>query len=609
MLSLFGANFCSSGGTGCATTTLLSSGPDSLTLRYPTSLTPDPPAGPNPRYVSVSFLQHGTATLIGTAPLLFATNGQINLIVPAAVSGFVGAETVDIVVNFGYGSGATLLKSNPFPVNVAATDPGVFTVGADGQGAGAALSTSYTLITSANPAGMRTGTHSGPDSDTIQLYVTGLGVPNSTADNTSAGSSTPVTDCIGAVSGTGNYMATLQAATAVSPSLTNIDGAVIQSALLNTGRFPPCLTSQPTVKIGGVSGTVTYAGFVADTVAGLYQIDVQLPASTGSTLYPNYPLTSSPITTVTAPVQLPVQVTVGGQTSQNNVTVWVAPRLYVTGPSGGGLAATVGIPWTGTVTAYEGTGSIRYAVSSGVLPSGLTLVPTTGVISGTPNANTAGTYAVTITATDSANVPVTGTYSMTLTVAGGLFITFTGSGSPLTAQTFGTASGTITTVAATGGTYPYTYAITTPATPPTGMAVDASGHVSTSALTPAGTYNGVVVTATDSSSTPLTGTATFQLVVNLKMVHTGSTSQANGSGLVLTTVTATGNTGALTYTIQDVGSSGAAALSIDSSGNVTTGSAAAGTYTFTVTATDGSVAPGATSAATGITSTLTVTVT
>jgi len=187
-----------------------------------------------------------------------------------------------------------------------------------------------------------------------------------------------------------------------------------------------------------------------------------------------------------------------------------------------------------------------------------------------------------------------------------LFITFTGSGSPLTAQTFGTASGTITTVTATGGTFPYTYAVTAPVTPPVGMAVDTSGHVSTSALTPAGTYNGVVVTATDVSSTPLTGTATFQIVVNLKMANTTATPQANGGSGVLTAVTATVNTGTLSYALDSA--SVTAGLAIDSSGNVTPGTATAGTYSITVTATDGSVAPGATSAATGVTSTISVTV-
>jgi hypothetical protein len=608
MVSLFGANFCASGGTGCSSAQLLNGIPDALTLRFPMTLTPDAVNATNPRYTSVSFFQHNTNTLIANAPLLFVTNGQVNLIVPGAVASSIGS-VVDMAVNFGYGSGSTLLKSNLFPVNIAATDPGVFTVGFDGQGAGAALSTSWALITNTNPAGMRTGAHAGPDSDTIQLYVTGLGTPDSSADNTSTGTGTVSTDCIGATSGTGNFMSSLQSATSVSPSLTNIDGAVIQGALLNTGRLPPCLTTLPTVDIGGVTGTVTYAGFVADTVAGLYQINVQLPASTGTTFYPNYPLTSLPLTAITAPVQLPVHVTVGGVTSQDKVTVWVNPRLLLTGPTGSALDATVGIPWTGTVTAYEGTGAYRYAVTSGVLPSGLTLAPSTGVISGTPNANTGGVYAVTITATDSANVPVTGAYSMTINVAGGLFVTFTGSGSPLTTQTFGTASGTITTVAATGGTYPYTYAITTPATPPTGMVVDASGHVSTSVATPAGTYNGVVVTATDSGSTPLTGAATFQLKVNLKMTTVVSpTPQTNGTNGVLYQVNATGYTGAITYTLQDIASSGATALAIDSSGNVTPGTAVAGTYTFTVTATDDTMAPGATAVASGITNTITVVV-
>jgi uncharacterized protein (TIGR03437 family) len=605
MISIFGTNFCSSSATGCSTTQILTGSPDALTLRYPTTLSPDA-TGATQRILSVSFLQHGTTTLIANAPLLFASNSQINVIVPGAVSGFIGSGTVDVVVNFGYGTGATLLKSAAFPLNIAASDPGIFTVGSDGQGTAAALNTSWSLVTSSSPAGMRTGVHAGPDSDTIQVYVTGLGAPTSTGSDASTGSG-----CIAATTGTGNYESVLQAATSVSPALTSIDGAVIQSALLLTGDLPPCLSVLPTVTIGGVSSTVTYAGFVADTVAGLYQINVQLPASTGTTLYPNYPLLSSPIGAVTAPMQLPIQVTVGGQTSQSNVMVAVAPRLFLTGPSGSALNATVGVAWTGTVTAYEGTGSILYSVSSGLLPAGLTLAPSTGIISGIPDAGTAGSYSVVITATDSANVPVTGTFSMTIVVAGGLYMTLSGT-SPYSA-TFGTPSGTLTTVTATGGAYGttgYTYAITTPSTVPTGMTITspgASGAVSTSALTPAGVYNGIIVTATDSSSTPLTGTATFEINVALKMTTTvAPTTQAANSGNVLTQVTATGNTGTLTYTLDSA--SVTAGLVIDSSGNVTTGTATTGTYSIVITATDGTAAPGATAVATGVTAPISVTV-
>lgn len=46
--------------------------------------------------------------------------------------------------------------------------------------------------------------------------------------------------------------------------------------------------------------------------------------------------------------------------------------------------ATVGRPYTATLSATGGTGPDRWSVSTGALPSGLTLDPATGVISGTP---------------------------------------------------------------------------------------------------------------------------------------------------------------------------------------------------------------------------------
>ncbi len=134
LISLFGSNFCSS---GCGPTTVLTATPDPLTLRYPNFLSPDP--APNPqRLITVTFQTHANATAIANAPLLFATDNQINLIVPAAVSNYAGTGTVDIVVNFN--TGTTVLSSAPFPVNVQSTNPGIFTAGASGQGPGAILS-------------------------------------------------------------------------------------------------------------------------------------------------------------------------------------------------------------------------------------------------------------------------------------------------------------------------------------------------------------------------------------------------------------------------------------------------------------------------------------
>jgi uncharacterized protein (TIGR03437 family) len=604
MLSIFGANFCSSGNTGCSSTQVLYGAPDPVTLSYPLSLSPDS-SGASQRLLSVTFQTHGSSpSVIANAPLLFATNGQINLVVPGAVAAQIGG-TVDIVVNFGYGSGATLKSSAPFTVNVAATNPGLFTIGADGQGDSASLDSNWNLISTVNPAGMRS---TASDSDTVQLYLTGLGAPDSTGDNSQAGSGGgPVwsTDCVTVAS----FLSSFNLVT--SNALTSLDGTLIEASALNTNRLIPCISSSsanvPSVTIGGVSGTVAYAGWVPNTIAGLYQINVTLP---GSAAGPFTTASGASVSTITAPVQLPVVVTANGISSQPGVTMWVAPRLRVDAPTGAGLTGTVGVSWSSSnnlVVASEGTSPYRYAVTSGLLPSGLTLNAATGAISGTPAANTAGSYVVTVTATDSANVPVKGSATFTLIVAGGLFMTSSGS-APYHA-TFGTASAALTAALATGGTYPYTYAITSPASLPAGLTVNpTSGVVGTSALTPAGTYH-VTVTATDSTSgTPLTGSITFDIVVALQVSRTNPVAVTAGSAGTITTVSATGNTGTVTYAL-DAATAALGWVTLNSSTGVvavTTGSVS-GTKSITVTATDGTTPANATAAGTGsVTFTMTI---
>jgi Putative Ig domain len=72
----------------------------------------------------------------------------------------------------------------------------------------------------------------------------------------------------------------------------------------------------------------------------------------------------------------------------------------------------VGTAYNQTIVATGGTPPYTYAVSSGSLPSGLTLDSATGIISGTPD--TTGTSNFDITATD--NVGCTGTHSYSITI-------------------------------------------------------------------------------------------------------------------------------------------------------------------------------------------------
>jgi hypothetical protein len=148
--------------------------------------------------------------------------------------------------------------------------------------------------------------------------MTGLGVPNSTGSIATAGPSTITSpnSCV-AITGNNGFLAAANTYYDLAPAAvwTSVDGAVINNAILNNGtkinHLPPCLTPNPSVTIGGVAATVTYAGWVANSVAGLYQIDAQVATKV---------VLNSP------PNALPVMVSIGVKTilsSQSGVTVEV----------------------------------------------------------------------------------------------------------------------------------------------------------------------------------------------------------------------------------------------------------------------------------------------
>lgn len=514
ILSVFGSDFCASGGTGCGSTTILTGTLDAAE-RYKTSLTPD--TGANPRNLTVSFYLHGTGgAFIASAPLLFATNNQINLLVPAAVNSHAGVGTVDLVVNFGTAAmpatETVAAASAIHTMNIAATDPGVFTEGADGKGNAAVLAANYAPITQATPAGM----HATTNSDTVLLYVSGLGVPNSSAADSSGGHNTFPTDCIS----TANYETALAAATGLT--LSSIDGAILQSSLIDPSRYAPCMatssgnpTTIPAVTIGGVavpSANIKYAGFVEGSVAGLYQINIKLPSSTGNYMTS----TGAGPANITTEVALPVVVTSQGASSQAGVNIWVQPALLVNAPTA--LSGTVGVAWSGTnntVTASDGTQPYTFGVTAGTMPNGVTLT-TGGAIVGTPSAGTGGQYQITVTATDSTTIPITGSVQFTLTVAADLYLTASNPGNLSPGAASGAPYADVTQVTAAGGVAPYTYGIVV--TPPLGgsasdITVDSSGNVTVNSGAVTGTYT-VQVTAHDSSSPQLTGSYSFTITLS-----------------------------------------------------------------------------------------------
>ena len=413
VLSIFGTNFCVSGGTGCTSNAILYGATDPVnpsTLRYLTTLTPDS-ASPI-RNVSVLFQTHDSSkTQIGYAPLLFATNNQINLVVPEAVNNYIG-ETVDVVVSFGYGQGSTLLQSVPYSVLVAAADPGIFTISGDGQGDAAAL-VGYNLISSpSNPANVRV---TASDSDIVTLYVTGLGMPDSIGSGTGYSATCPAPD---------GYWQNVNTLTQVSPSLASDDGLVMQASMYPTGMtLPPCMLASDsiTVSIGGsTSAQVQYAGWAPGAIAGLYQINVQLPTSVG--------LKNTSNTTIVwngTAVEVPVVVTYNGASSQSTgVTLFLNRTLKVTYT--GLKTGTAGAAWTqnsGGVVVADGTtgGNTTYGYSASGLPDGITIDPATGILSaatGLASDAVSGTATITVAEKVSGSATgVTGSVTVSFTIA------------------------------------------------------------------------------------------------------------------------------------------------------------------------------------------------
>jgi uncharacterized protein (TIGR03437 family) len=176
-----------------------------------------------------------------TAPVYYASATQVNAIVPYEVTG-----SSSISVEVSYQNQVSL----PFNVSFAASQPGIFTANATGAGQAAAINVKDgTLNSASNPAKI---------GDYISLYATGEGL--------------------------------------TSPA--GFDGKL-------DGSPQPKPNLLVTATVGGVAATVQYAGGVYGVVAGLMQVNIQIPAG------------------ITAGGYVPVVLTVGN-TSTAAGAVWIA---------------------------------------------------------------------------------------------------------------------------------------------------------------------------------------------------------------------------------------------------------------------------------------------
>ncbi|TAL45490.1 MAG: hypothetical protein EPN91_02430 [Salinibacterium sp.] len=235
-------------------------------------------------------------------------------------------------------------------------------------------------------------------------------------------------------------------------------------------------------------------------------------------------------------------------------------------------AASVDASYSDTVSASGGVAPYTFAVTTGTLPSGLSLDPDTGIISGTPTG--AGSHTFTITATDANGCTGHREYVLAPDCPA---ITITGS---TVAATLGTAYSR--TFGATGGASPYTFS--TSGSVPPGLSIDSSSGVLSGTPTTSGTYTFNVIVSDDNGCP---GEKEFEIVASCPGITVSPSSISGvtvGAALATTTITASGGTASYTFAV----TSGTlpTGTSLSSGGSLSGSTTASGVFSFTITATD-----------------------
>ncbi|MFV0461070.1 MAG: putative Ig domain-containing protein, partial [Actinomycetales bacterium] len=365
----------------------------------------------------------------------------------------------------------------------------------------------------------------------------------------------------------------------VSATITTSAGSV------NSVPAPPTITLDPATAPNGTVGTAYSQAFTASGGTGPYTFAVSagtLPA--GLSLSASGVLSGTPTTAGTS--NFTIQATDADLyqgVMSYSLVIDPAPVSITTTTLAPGTAAT---PYSATIEALGGTAPYTFAVTTGSLPAGTSLT-SAGLLSGTPTA--AGAFTFTVTATDSTSgTALTDTQELTLTVA--LPTVTLDPAQPSTGQINSAYSHSFT---ASGGTAPYAIEQLM-GTLPSGLTLNSNGTVS-GTPTQSGVFSFSLRASDSTTGTgPATGDASYTLTIaGPDLTITPDTLPEATAGTAYSQ-TLSSDSGTAPYTFAVTGGSLPAGLSLTSDGTLAGTPTAAGSFPFTVTATDSTLNVGGT---------------
>jgi hypothetical protein len=454
-------------------------------------------------------------------------------------------------------------------------------------------------ISSTAPAGLSITTASLPDGQVGNAYTATLAATGGTTPYTwSITSGTlpaglALNASTGAITGTPTAAANATALTFTvtdsgSPAQTKSANLTLTISSSAASPLAIATSSLPSGQVGtafsaalvATGGTAPYTWSIT---SGALPAGLALNASSGAiTGTPTASANATPLTFKVTDSSSPVQ------SASANLTLTIAPA------SSGALSITtttlpngqVGAAYSATLTAAGGTTPYTWALTSGTLPSTLTLNPSTGTITGTPTA-TENNIPLSFSVTDSSSPVQTKSVSLTLYISssGASTLAITTSSLPNGQQ--GNAYNA--TLAATGGTTPYTWSITS-GTLPAGLALNAATGAITGTPTATASATPFTFTVADSSLPIQTKSVNLALTVYSSNGISVSVSPQNAGIPISQTLSLTPTTtdsAGVNWSVSGPGCSGAACGSFSTSSSLTgvpvtyTAPTAPGVYTIT----------------------------